>query len=237
MDPYPEYGLAVDTFSGVIAFANPDCWEWSRFWVPVPGHRVRPTRSTQGYAMYGPARAVPESCIKSAEYVMRYHAIVNKGGLQPEYVNESSAQPHVCATFGGRIRTDGKSREVNITEAAHADREAVGMKGYPFKRNLPPVGEGIMIGNVTTKKVGKYEYNMHFGAIVAIHNTRQIAVITDVEEIIDEDEDEEMTDDDVEEPLVEDVKVKVIRVPDDFRDHDMRNRVKFRLGSLTVRWQ
>jgi hypothetical protein len=99
--------------------------------------------------------AVPESCIDSAEYIIRQ--IATKGAR----LSRGKVGPDMAADFA------------NLSFNASTD-DFLSLKkkpqDYPFA-DLPDVGQGIILLNKTTNDL---TYNMHLGAIVARSKGRAV---------------------------------------------------------------
>jgi hypothetical protein len=75
---------------------------------------------------------VPESCIESAEYIIRCIA----SGRLLSYSTAGSAQA-VYAEFG-----DGALKDISNRANFHAQRWCLNLEDYAFGRQLPEVGQG-----------------------------------------------------------------------------------------------
>ena len=103
---------------------------------------------------------VPESCIDSAEYIMR--RIADPNARQTRH----RAGRSILATFS--------NRNFNASEDDFMKFNLEGLRSHAFT-GLPDVGQGIILLNKTKKDL---KYNMHLGAIVAKEDRR--AVISDM---------------------------------------------------------
>ena len=99
---------------------------------------------------------VPESCIDSAEFIIR--RIATKGSR----LTRTNTGPNMMAKFG--------NMEFNASTEDFVNRR--GPQDYPFA-GLPDIGQGIILLNKTRTDLS---YNMHLGAIVA--KDARIAVIS-----------------------------------------------------------
>jgi hypothetical protein len=99
-----------------------------------------------------PSIEVPESCIDSAEYIIR--TIATNGARQ----SRSKVGPDMLAEFDNMDFNASKDDILAIKKRANSYNFA----GLPD--GLPDVGQGIILLNRTN---GDLEYNMHLGAIVA----------------------------------------------------------------------
>jgi hypothetical protein len=126
------------------------------------------------------------------------------------YTDGSTAKPHVIAEFGG-------SKTINITTSSTVADDVTGKSQYGFAGGLPGVGEGIMIGNITTTNE---TYNMHFGAIVARHKTAARAVITNVSELGDDTK------------MIKKIPIRFIGTVGEFRGATYSNVNTYKLGIL-----
>lgn len=112
-------------------------------------------------------RAVPNSCIESAEYIIQCYA---KGAIL-DWEAGASRKPHVYATFG--------NKRFNISETENFHLLASGIKDFDFKGTLPGEGSGIICLNKTSEDLG---YNMHLGAVVAVDTEAKKILISNMME-------------------------------------------------------
>ena len=145
-----------------------------------------------GYSTFSPRRKLPKSCIESAEFAIQLHH--NPGH---RWRPDQERKPHVTATFGGGTVLD-------VTSSTNLVDDFAGVASYPFTK-LPKVGQGVIIANRAEEDAD--DYNMHLGATVARHKTKEAAILTDLAESGDV-------------TLVIPWSIKLIRNVDDFRGDD-----------------
>jgi hypothetical protein len=158
-----------------------------------------------GYTTYTPKRALPRSCIESAEFALQ---VKHDPGLKWKEGEERN--PHMLATFGGKKMLDA-------TSSPDLANDVTGVTSYPFV-SLPRVGEGVIIANRTNTD---HTYNMHLGAVVARHNGKEACILTDLAES-------------GKVKMVIPWSIKLIRTVDDFRGSDYAGP-DFALGLLTTK--
>jgi hypothetical protein len=120
----------------------------------------------QAYAQYTPRRSLPRSCIESAEFAIQ---LSHDPGLR--WKPDEERTPNVQAHFGG-------GTTLNITTSTSLADDVTGLTSYPFT-TLPRVGEGVIIANRTRKDL---PFNIHVGAVVARHKTKEACILTDLVE-------------------------------------------------------
>jgi hypothetical protein len=156
----------------------------------------------QGYAHYTPRRSLPRSCIESAEFAIQ---VSHDPGLG--WKPDEERTPNVQAHFGG-------ATTFNVTTSTSLADDVTGVSSYPFTA-LPKVGEGIIIANRTRKDL---PFNIHLGAVVARHKTKEVCILTDLVESGSV-------------KLVMPWTIKLVRSVDDFRGSDYQGK-DFALGLL-----
>lgn len=160
-------------------------------------------RPHHGYSVYTPRRSLPRSCIESAEFAIQLN---HDPGLK--WKPDQERTPHVTATFG--------SGSIDVTSSMDLADELTGVTSYPFT-TLPQVGEGVIIANRTKKDK---HYNMHLGAVVARHDSKEACILTDLAESGAV-------------KMVIPWSIKLVRSVDDFRGSDYQGK-DFALGLLST---
>ncbi len=204
-----EYDVTIEEDEGSFnmpSFAKDDWIVVSQFF------EERTTRNTVFYSL---KKEAPKSCIESAEFVLQtFH-----GRTPPDWAPDQDSKPRIYAHFG-----DGGV--INITESENVVDELTGKKELPFPQRdgggyeAFTLGVGLIIGNVSEDDDNEEVcYNMHLGAMVAMHVKCKAAIISDVSE-----------DGDVK--LVKPWRVVGIMNPDDFRGETYKNKDIYKIGLL-----
>lgn len=129
----------------------------------MPRARNQEPHPNHGEAIASIRRSgVPNSCIESAEYIIRKIYRGPAYTWTPAIDGAPTENPHVYAVFGGNWYFDISDDE------GWLDSLPEDLADYPFgSRELPGIGEGLCLVKKTPGPNQACDYDMHFGAVLS----------------------------------------------------------------------